>query len=274
MAKRFTNTDKYRKAFFRSLPGPYKLLWDLLYHECNRAGIWIKDFLLAQVLLGQDMPVNEGEALKYFNAGELRVIEIDNKKKWFIPQFVTFQYGKQLTPASPPHVKVIELLKENGLINDLLQIITPLKKSLPLSKGKGVGNPYPSARVEYKEEEEEVKKGIAKGKKNYFIRPGPDYPLELSAVDVSNCMEVAKILAQKQFSPDEIQARFTAFKIQFFTGDKDYKSEHEILRHFQNTLKFAKNEELITSVKQSKQTFASKLREQHAADIARISNQG
>ena len=59
MAKRFTDTEKYRKPFLRGLQGAYKLLWDFLYHDCNHAGIWIKDFEIAQIYIGNDMPINE-----------------------------------------------------------------------------------------------------------------------------------------------------------------------------------------------------------------------
>lgn len=93
MAKRFTDTNKYKKPFIRSLQGPYKLLWDYLYHDCDHAGIWIVDFDIAQVYLGADMPINKDDALKYFNADEERIIVIDGGKKWFILPFIQFQYG-------------------------------------------------------------------------------------------------------------------------------------------------------------------------------------
>ena len=64
MAKRLTDTEKYRKKFFRNLPGAYKLFWDFLYHECNHAGIWHVDFDVAQIYLGRDMPVSEETALR------------------------------------------------------------------------------------------------------------------------------------------------------------------------------------------------------------------
>ena len=77
MAKRFTDTNKYKKPFIRGLQGAYKLLWDYLYHDCDHAGIWIVDFDIAQVYLGADMPVNRADALKFFNKDEVRIIEID-----------------------------------------------------------------------------------------------------------------------------------------------------------------------------------------------------
>ena len=94
MAKRFTDTNKYKKPFIRGLQGAYKFFWDYLYHECDHAGIWIVDFEVAQLYVGKDMPINKEDALKYFNNGEKRIIEIDNGIRWYIPSFIEFQYGR------------------------------------------------------------------------------------------------------------------------------------------------------------------------------------
>jgi hypothetical protein len=122
MAKRFTDTNKYKKPFIRGLQGPYKLLWDYLYHDCDHAGIWIVDFAIAQVYLGSDMPVNRVDALRFFNADEERIVEIDGGKKWLIVPFIHFQYGI-LDPRNRVHNSVlIELQKQKvhkGLISSL-----------------------------------------------------------------------------------------------------------------------------------------------------------
>lgn len=115
MAKRFTDTEKYRKPFVRSLKGPYKLLWDYLYHDCDNAGIWIVDFEIAQIYLGADMKVNEKDALQIFNADQYRVHPFDGGKKWFIPSFIPFQYSK-LGEKNPAHTKVISTLLSLGFL--------------------------------------------------------------------------------------------------------------------------------------------------------------
>jgi hypothetical protein len=123
MAKRFTDTNKYKKPFIRGLQGAYKLFWDYLYHECDHAGIWIVDFEIAQLYLGHDMPINKKDALKYFNEGEIRIIEIDNGKKWFIKPFIDFQYG-ELNEQNRAHNSVITILKKYNLFHK------PLRRSL------------------------------------------------------------------------------------------------------------------------------------------------
>ena len=122
MSKRFTDTNKYKKPFMRSLPGAYKLLWDYLYHECDHAGIWIVDFEIAHVYLGNDIQVSRDEALKYFNADETRIIEIADGKKWFIKSFVEFQYGFLDTRNRVHNSVLIELQKQN-INKDLIRAL-------------------------------------------------------------------------------------------------------------------------------------------------------
>lgn len=119
MAKRFTDTDKYKKRFFRGLPCQYKLLWDYLYHDCDHAGVWIVDFEIAQIYLGKDAPINKEEALRLFNEGELRIIEIKKGKYWFIPSFLEFQYGPQISKKNNIYASIEKILKKHDLFQYL-----------------------------------------------------------------------------------------------------------------------------------------------------------
>lgn len=121
MAKRFTDTNKYKKPFIRGLQGAYKLFWDYLYHDCDHAGIWIVDIQIAQMYLGSDMKITKEKALLNFNSDEIRIVEIDNGKKWFIPSFITFQYG-QLSETNRAHSSIIIILKKLNLLNSDLTI--------------------------------------------------------------------------------------------------------------------------------------------------------
>ena len=130
MAKRFTDSLKYKKHFFRNLPGAYKLFYDFLYHDCDHAGIWIVDIETAQIFVGKDMPINEEKALEYFNSDEIRIIPFDGGKKWFIPLFIKFQYGK-LSEKNRAHCAVIDILKKFNLIDENL---IPIEKISPFEK--------------------------------------------------------------------------------------------------------------------------------------------
>lgn len=117
MGKRYTDSEKYKKPFVRSLKGAYKLLWDYLYHDCDNSGIWIVDFEIAQIYLGADMPVNAKDAIRFFNAEETRIFPFENGKKWFIPSFISFQYN-ELSETNPAHKKVILTLKNLGFLEN------------------------------------------------------------------------------------------------------------------------------------------------------------
>ena len=135
MAKRFTDTDKYKKPFFRNLPGAYKLLWDYLYHACDHAGIWIVDFEIAQIYLGQDMPVTKQKALELFNKDEQRIVVLNCGSKWFLPSFIDFQYGR-LSESNRAHKSVISILKKYNLHEGIKPLASPLQGASKGAKDK------------------------------------------------------------------------------------------------------------------------------------------
>lgn len=127
MPKRFTDTEKWKKPFIRSLDGPYKLLWMYIVDDCDHAGIWQVDFEVARIRIGQDVNYETAERL----FGE-RIVKIE-KFKWFIPDFVTFQYG-ELSEKNRLHQSVIFILNKYGLRGD-----DGASKGLPRAQGKGQG---------------------------------------------------------------------------------------------------------------------------------------
>jgi len=110
MAKRFTDTEKWKKPFIRGLQGVYKLLWLYICDDCDHAGIWQVDMDVAQIRIGEKIDLNE--AIKSF---EDKIIIFDNGNKWFIPSFVEFQYPSGLNPENRSHNSVIILLEKYNL---------------------------------------------------------------------------------------------------------------------------------------------------------------
>lgn len=109
MAKRMTDTDKWKKRFVRDLSPQHKLLWFYILDDCNHAGIWEVDLEVASIRVGfelshDSLPSSFGE----------KVISFDNGDKWFIPDFINFQYG-ELNPNSNVHKSVIHLLERYNL---------------------------------------------------------------------------------------------------------------------------------------------------------------
>lgn len=121
MAKRFTDTDKWKKPFIRSLDAPYKLLWFYILDDCDHAGIWQADFEVASIRIGFE--VNEETAIKRFGDRMEKI----STGKFFLPDFIFFQYG-ELNEKNRLHVSVINILNKNG--------IKPLRSPLEGAKYK------------------------------------------------------------------------------------------------------------------------------------------
>lgn len=104
MAKRFTDTEKWKKPFIRSLQAPYKLLYLYILDDCDHAGIWQVDFDVAKIRIGEPSLIEDqavlffGEKIQILNGGE----------KWFIPAFIDFQYG-ELNPKNKVHESVLKI---------------------------------------------------------------------------------------------------------------------------------------------------------------------
>lgn len=133
MAKRFTDTNKFRSPFYRSLPAPYKLLWDLINHDCDHAGLWMVDFEVAQIYIGKDAKIDQAKALSFFNSDETRIIQLNDGRVWLIIPFIFEQYGS-LNPSNRVHQSVISTLEKYQI--DIYQIETLKKEgaSKPLTR--------------------------------------------------------------------------------------------------------------------------------------------
>jgi hypothetical protein len=127
MAKRFTDTEKWKKPFIRGLQGPYKLLWLYICDDCDHAGIWQVDMDVAQIRIGEEINLNQ--AIKSF---EDKIIIFDKGNKWFIPSFVEFQYPSGLNPENRSHNSVIILLDKYNLRNKPL--ISPSEGRMDMDK--------------------------------------------------------------------------------------------------------------------------------------------
>lgn len=131
MAKRFSDSEKWKKPFFRSLQAPYKLFWLYILDDCDHAGIWHVDIEIAEIKIGEK--IDKQTAINQFN-GKINVIQ--NGEKWFIKDFIEFQYGT-LNPLNRVHESVIKILKKENLINENMELISPLQGAKDKDKDKG-----------------------------------------------------------------------------------------------------------------------------------------
>lgn len=151
MAKRFTDTEKWKKKWYRKLIPAHKVFWEYLRDNCDKSGIWEVDYELAEIFIGADLNVEEVK--KEFRK---QYIEIDGGKRWFIIDFIEFQYGT-LNPNNPAHKNVYKELLERGLINSdgtIKELQSPIEA--PLQGAKAKVKDKEEAMEEVKEEEEEI----------------------------------------------------------------------------------------------------------------------
>lgn len=108
MAKRFLDTNLFRKRWIRELDTDMKLFWIYLLTDCDHAGIWDVDVERASFQL--KLNLNQDKILKTFDR-KINNFKVD---KWFIPKFVQYQYG-ELNPNNKAHLSVIKILTKYGL---------------------------------------------------------------------------------------------------------------------------------------------------------------
>jgi len=132
MAKRFTDTEKWKKPFIRSLKAPYKLLWLYICDDCDHSGIWQVDIEVAEIRIGEKLDYNK--AILYFND---KIIPLDNGSKWFIPSFIEFQYPSGLSENNKAHTGIIKNLERyKSEIENYKPLNSPLQGDKVMVKDK------------------------------------------------------------------------------------------------------------------------------------------
>lgn len=114
MSKRFTDTGKWGKQWFRKLPVVHKCFWVYICDSCNLAGFWDVDWDMAEYFIGEKLNVEEIK--KQF---EKQYIEVGGGTKWLIKDFIPFQYG-DLKDNNNVHKAVLKSLASAGVHEGLI----------------------------------------------------------------------------------------------------------------------------------------------------------
>ncbi len=128
MAKRFVDTKMWDKSWYRRLKSKDKLIWVYLLTRCDHAGIWDADWEAMEFFIGEKTTYKDTAP-----AILEKMVRIKGKNQYFIPSFVSFQYG-ELRENSKPHLSVIKRLSEKNLLNSLSRVQITLKDK---DKAKG-----------------------------------------------------------------------------------------------------------------------------------------
>jgi hypothetical protein len=197
MAKRFTDTDKWKKPFIRGLPTPYKLLWFYILDDCNHAGVWEVDIEVAEIRTGEKFSILY--ALEIFGDRVQKISE----NKWFLPDFISFQYG-ELNEKNRLHLSVINILNKYEI--------------------KDLTSPLQGVKEQYKDKDKD-KVTVFENEKQKFAN---DFRWK------------EKFCRDKNLSMPELEKRMAEF-ISDIELREDFKELKELKSHFTNTFNKQKN---------------------------------
>ena len=129
--KRFIDTTLWDKPWYRAIGPAGRDAWHFITSKCDNVGVWVPDFGAAEFYIGG--PVDWDSLIEKSN-GNIKVLE---NGKWWLVDFVDFQYGK-LRDTCTPHRSYIELLKKHGLLKGYSKGIYTLQdKDKDIDKDKG-----------------------------------------------------------------------------------------------------------------------------------------
>ena len=130
--KRFVETDRWKKPWYRKLKPELKCFWAWLTDHCDCAGIIEVDIEVAAFQIGVKSLPDPCDAFP----GKVEFID----GKHFIRDFVRFQNGKELNPSNNAHKGILKRLQAIGFDGVPEESISPsLAPSEPLARGTGKG---------------------------------------------------------------------------------------------------------------------------------------
>lgn len=106
MAKRYTDTEKWKDEWYLSLSNDYKIIWQWLLDNCSHSGFCKPSISFLNMLCG--LKVTEDEIINHMDG---RLLKVD--KQWFIPKFIKFQYPT-LISNKPVIVSVVKDVISNN----------------------------------------------------------------------------------------------------------------------------------------------------------------
>ena len=112
MAKRFTDSEKWKDDWYISLSNDYKIVWQWLLDNCNHSGLCKKSISLLNIMCKTNL--KEEDIIEFTND---RIVIVGDY--WFIPKFLKFQYSTLLS-GKPAIVSVVR-----DIFTHNLQIMIP-----------------------------------------------------------------------------------------------------------------------------------------------------
>ena len=153
MAKRMTETEKWKDPWFSNLTNDERIAWLYLLDDCDNAGVWQCN--IRNLNFNCNTNFTEEELMSIFSE---RFVKISSDR-FFIIKFCEFQYGIDfLNKKSKPVLSAIDKLKKYNLIEENNKSKLTLNIPLP--------NPY----LTTKDKDQEQEKDKAKDKDKDMVK--------------------------------------------------------------------------------------------------------
>jgi|688.fasta_scaffold432621_1 hypothetical protein len=123
MPKRFTETEKWKDKWFRSLTCEFKLAYLYLLDNCDHAGVIDLDDELANFQIGTNV-----DWQAFYKTCEDRVSVLHNGKVW-LHKFIEYQYG-ELSKDCKAHNPVFSSIKKNDLESKFERVSKGYRESI------------------------------------------------------------------------------------------------------------------------------------------------
>ena len=155
MAKRFTDSEKWRDNWFTDLTNDQKIIWIYILDNCNNAGIWKMNIKNLNYFCSTNISVEE-----FIFTFQKRLTRI-NEELFLINKYCIFQYGPDfLTNKSKPVISAINKLIQIGLVQEsndkyipTIELNNPINTlTIPLP------NPYQGTKEEEEDKEQDMDK--------------------------------------------------------------------------------------------------------------------
>jgi len=136
MSKRFTDTEKWKKPFLKSLSLKYKLVWFYILDDCDYCGIWQSDWDVLKLRIGEDF--DEQDFLSVLSE---KIIDLGDGK-YFIPSFISFQYGNQLSKSNKIYTPILQKVNKYNLWEHLQDVVIIEESTNSASIRKRISEKY------------------------------------------------------------------------------------------------------------------------------------
>lgn len=111
MAFIFSDTEKWKKQFFKDFSAHEKLWWCYIWDQSDRVGVWYEDYEVGSIYTGVKIDKNS-----FVNSFLPLLIPL-SKKRWYIRGYLRDQYGAELSFKSNMHLGVTKTLRQHQIVD-------------------------------------------------------------------------------------------------------------------------------------------------------------